>query len=93
MGIAQKSAAYTLRDKMASLVRLLIVGVLIAIVASLGSALFHLSRGNEADSGKMARALTIRIILSLALFALLIVAWYMGLISPHTVQSAAPTSP
>jgi uncharacterized membrane protein len=78
---------------MASLVRLLILGVLVAIVASLGSALFHLSRGREADSRKMARALTIRITLSLALFVLLIIAWYMGLISPHTVQSAAAPTP
>ena len=76
---------------MASVIRLLILGVLVAIVASLGSALFHLSRGSEVDSAKMARALTIRIALSLALFALLIIAWYMGLISPHTVQAAAPT--
>lgn len=75
---------------MQSLIKLLILGVLVAILASLGSALFHLSRGNEADSGKMARALTIRITLSLALFALLIIAWYMGLISPHTMRSAAP---
>ena len=69
---------------MESLIRLLILGVLIAIVVSLGSALRHLSRGSsEEDSRKMARALTIRISLSLALFALLILAWYMGLISPH----------
>jgi hypothetical protein len=36
----------------------------------------------------MARALTIRISLSLALFALLIIAWYMGLISPHGLQGS-----
>jgi putative copper export protein len=72
---------------MESLLRLLIVGVLIAIVVSLGSALRHLSRSrSEEDSRKMARALTIRISLSLALFALLIIAWYMGLISPHALQ-------
>ncbi len=72
---------------MEPLLRLLILGVLIAIVASLGSALRHLARGGgEEDSRKMARALTIRISLSLVLFALLIIAWYMGLISPHTLQ-------
>jgi hypothetical protein len=76
---------------MESLFRLLILGVLIAIVASLGSALRHLSRGtSEEDSRKMARALTIRISLSLALFALLIIAWYMGLISPHALQGQVP---
>ena len=71
---------------MQSLVRILIFLALVALVGSLGSALFHLSRGTGADSQKMARALTVRIALSLALFALLIIAWYIGIISPHDVQ-------
>jgi succinate dehydrogenase/fumarate reductase cytochrome b subunit len=70
-------------------VRPLVVVLLIAIVVSLGSALRHLARGTgEEDSRKMARALTIRISLSLALLALLIIAWYLGLISPHGLQPA-----
>jgi hypothetical protein len=76
---------------MESLLRLLVLGLLVAIFVSLGSALRHLSRGaGEEDSRKMARALTIRISLSLALFALLIIAWYMGLISPHALQPPGP---
>lgn len=64
--------------------RLLVLVALGAIIASLGSALFHLSRGaGEEDSRKMVRSLTVRIGLSLALFALLMVAWYAGLIHPH----------
>lgn len=63
-------------------IRILIVCVLIAIVASLGTALFHLSSG-ERDSKKMVRALTVRIALSLALFLLLMLAWWLGLITPH----------
>jgi cytochrome bd-type quinol oxidase subunit 2 len=64
-------------------IKILIIVVLFAIVISLGSALFHLSRGrSEEDSRKMARALTIRIGLSLALFLLLMAAWYFGLIKP-----------
>jgi Kef-type K+ transport system membrane component KefB len=74
--------------QMEPLLRLLIVGALIAIVASLGSALLHLSRGTEADSRKLARALTLRIGLSIALFALLMLAWYFGLISPHGLNPA-----
>jgi hypothetical protein len=35
----------------------------------------------------MARALTIRVGLSLALFILLIVAWANGLISPHGLKN------
>ena len=72
---------------MPSLIRLLIIAALFAIIASLGSALFHLSRGGKDDSRKLARALTIRIALSLAFFALLMLAWYLGIISPHSVQA------
>jgi len=67
------------------LIRILVIAVLVAIVVSLGSALYHLSRGQEADSGKLLRALTLRIGLSLALFALLMIAWYLGLVQPHAV--------
>jgi hypothetical protein len=70
-----------------SVIWLLILATLAAIVVSLGSGLFHLSRGRgEEDSRKMARALTVRITLSLLLFALLMLAWYFGLISPHGVR-------
>ncbi|MEO6078183.1 MAG: twin transmembrane helix small protein [Steroidobacteraceae bacterium] len=64
------------------LARLLIIAVLIAIIGSLGSALFQLSRG-KGDSRKMLRALTWRISLSVALFLLLLIAWRMGFIRPH----------
>ncbi len=67
------------------LVRLLVLGMLVAIVASLGSALFHLSRGDGTASKQLARALTLRIGLSVVLFVLLMLAWYFGLISPHGV--------
>ena len=70
---------------MEPLIRILAIGVLLAIVASLGSALFHLSRGSG-NSEKLVRALTIRIGLSIALFVLLMLAWYFGLISPHQIQ-------
>ena len=64
---------------------MLVLLCLIGIVASLGSGLFHLSRGGADDSRRLARALTVRIALSLALFALLVIAWYLGYIAPHTL--------
>jgi len=64
--------------------RLLVVGILLAILISLGSALFHLTTG-KGDSGKMVRALTWRIGLSLGLFLLLLFAWSQGWIQPHPV--------
>jgi hypothetical protein len=69
---------------METVIRLLILGVLAAIIVSLGSALFHLSRKTR-DSAKVARDLTIRVGLSLALFILLMIAWHLGIISPHGV--------
>jgi cytochrome bd-type quinol oxidase subunit 2 len=62
--------------------KLLIVIVLIGIVVSLGSALFHLVH-DRTGSKKMVRALTLRVALSVGLFLLLFVAWSLGLIEPH----------
>jgi cytochrome bd-type quinol oxidase subunit 2 len=67
------------------LIKVLIVLVLLAIVASLGSGLFHLVR-DEGQSRKMVNALTVRIALSVALFVLLFIAWATGLIEPHHVR-------
>lgn len=72
---------------METVIRLLIIGVLLGIVVSLGSALFNLTR-KERDSRKVARDLTIRIGLSVALFVLLMIAWHLGIIAPHGLASA-----
>jgi hypothetical protein len=66
-------------------IRFLVVAALIAIIASLGTALYHLASG-RGDSRKMVRALAIRVALSIALFILLIFAWRSGLIAPHGIQ-------
>ena len=70
---------------MPELFRIVVLIALVAIVVSLGSALYHLSRGTQQDSAKLARALTVRIVLSLALFALIMIAWFAGVITPHAV--------
>jgi hypothetical protein len=67
------------------LIRLVILGLFAAIVASLGIALYHLSSG-KGDSGKLLRALTVRIALSLLLFLLLMIAWRTGLMTPRGLQ-------
>jgi hypothetical protein len=67
------------------LIKFLIVAVLVAIVLSLGSGLFHLVR-DERQSKKMVNALTVRIALSVALFILLFIAWKQGLITPNYVK-------
>jgi hypothetical protein len=72
---------------METVIRLLIIGVLLGIIVSLGSALFNLSRKTR-DSRKVARDLTIRIGLSVALFVLLMIAWHLGIIAPHGLATA-----
>jgi Protein of unknown function (DUF2909) len=73
---------------MTQLVWLLVVVCLLAVVVSLGLGLYHLSRGTPEDSARLLRALTVRIALSLLLFALLMLAWHFGLIAPHPLQGA-----
>jgi len=63
-------------------IRFLIFLLLAAILTSLGTALYHLASGHR-DSGRMLRALSWRIGLSVGLFALLLIAWQAGLIAPH----------
>jgi hypothetical protein len=65
--------------------RLVVILVLFAIVASLGSALYHLATG-RGDSSKMVRALTVRVALSVGLFLLLMIAWRLGFIRPNGVR-------
>jgi hypothetical protein len=69
------------------LVWLLVLACLLTVLVSLGLGLYHLSRGTPQDSDKLLRALTVRITVSLLLFALLMLAWHFGLISPHPLQS------
>jgi hypothetical protein len=60
----------------------LVVAMLVLILISLGKALFHLSRTNQEDGRKMVASLAWRIGLSVALFVLLLVAYYNGWIQP-----------
>ena len=78
---------------MGGLIWLLVALALAGIIASLGFGLVHLSRGGPEDSRRLARALTVRITVSIALFALLMLAWYFGLITPHPFGGAAAAHP
>lgn len=62
--------------------KLLVLLILGGIIVSLGSGLFYLV-SDKGDSGRLAKALTWRIGLSVALFALLIVAGLNGWIAPN----------
>ena len=75
--------------------KILIVLALLAILASLGSALFFMMRrpggstdsdsnpeDNRCRSRQMARALTLRVLISVLLFVALLVSWKLGYIQP-----------
>jgi len=65
------------------LVKIFIVVTLIVIVGSLFSALFYLIK-DKGTSSRTARALTVRISLSLVLFLLLMAGYFFGVIGqPH----------
>ena len=64
------------------LIRIGVFVVLAGILLSLGVALFHLA-SNRGNSDKLLRSLTIRVVLSVLLFLLLMIAWRFGLIHPH----------
>jgi Protein of unknown function (DUF2909) len=70
------------------LFRIGVIVMLFAIIGSLGSALFSLSRShaNPDHSRRMVRALTLRVGLSVGLFLLLLVAWWLGYIQPNQIQ-------
>ncbi len=64
------------------LIKYLIVLMLLAIVTSLGYSMFFMLQ-DKGKSKRMVNSLTVRISLSVALFILLFVAWYFGLLQPH----------
>lgn len=66
------------------LFKVVIISLLIAIVASLGSALRYLYKDPN-TSTRIVKALTWRIVLSIVTILLLVFGVYMGWIQPHPV--------
>ena len=62
--------------------KLIVIILLIAILGSLGSGLFFMMKDHD-DSDRMAKALTVRIALSITLFAFLIVGYFFGWFQPN----------
>jgi len=63
----------------------LVVMAFIAILASLASALFFMMRNGKNDKAKgshMAKALAVRVGLSVVLFLCILIAWQLGYIQP-----------
>lgn len=68
--------------------KILVIIILMAIVFSLGSAIVFLVT-DRGQSKRTVKALTLRIGLSVALFALLLLAYWAGLIEPHGITPAS----
>jgi Protein of unknown function (DUF2909) len=60
--------------------KIVVILFLIFIVGSLGSALYFLIK-DRGQSDRMAKALTVRVVLSVVLFALLMLGFYLGFIT------------
>lgn len=62
--------------------RIVVILFIIVILASLGSALYYMVR-DKGTTQRTVKALTIRIVLSIALFLILLVGLKTGLITTH----------
>lgn len=68
------------------MIKIIIAIAFIAIIVSLGSALYHLVRHKD-HSEQTVKALTLRIGISLALFVFLFLAFAAGWIRPHGIAA------
>ena len=66
------------------IIKIIIILSLIAIIGSLGLALLGMFQ-DKGRSDRVLRALTLRVILSIALFVFLLIAFATGLITPHGI--------
>jgi hypothetical protein len=69
------------------LIKILIISALIAIVISLASGMLFLVK-DKGQTERTAKALTVRISLSVALFGLLMLGIFTGHIKPHGIYPA-----
>ncbi len=69
------------------LLKIVVVLVLLAIVASLASGMLFLVK-DKGQTERTAKALTVRIVLSVSLFALLMLSIAAGWLKPHGIYPA-----
>jgi hypothetical protein len=70
------------------LIKIFAIAVLVLILISLASGMFYLVR-DKGQSNRTVRALTVRIALSVSLFALLMLAIATGHLQPHGIYPAS----
>ena len=62
---------------------MIVIGLFIVILVCLG---FAVAAFRRKDSRALLKALTLRVSLSVLLFALLLLAWHLGWIAPHGLR-------
>lgn len=65
--------------------QIIVIGILVIVVLSLGSGMVYLVR-DDGSSTRTVKALTVRITLSLVLIGVLFLLYFLGLIHPHGVN-------
>ncbi len=73
------------------LVKLVIIGLLLAIVASLMGSMLFLVR-DRSDQRRALTGLKIRVALSITLILFVLLSWQQGWIAPHGLLRAQPTA-
>ena len=73
------------------LIKILIVIALVAIVISLGSGMVFLLK-DKGQTERTAKALTVRIMLSVSLFILIMLGVFTGHIKPHGIYPNTPAT-
>jgi hypothetical protein len=66
----------------AGTVKIIVIAGLVAVIASLFSALYYLYRDRGQGRTRMVKALALRVALSAALIAFLVLSYFMGWIAP-----------
>jgi len=69
--------------------KIVVVLLLLAVIISLTSGMFFLVN-DKGESNRTVKSLTIRITLSIALFLVLIVGYFTGMIQPHGIYPDPP---
>lgn len=66
--------------------KLPVILVLLFIVFTLFQGMYYLAKDDgEKDKTRVVRSLTVRIVLSITLFGILLLGYFFGLISPHSI--------
>ena len=73
------------------LIKIMIVVALLAIVISLGSGMVFLLK-DKGQTERTAKALTVRIVLSVSLFVLIMLGIFTGHIKPHGIYPKPPVA-